>query len=90
MLQLLVLKEIDWKVKQKHPDPVNSTETDEVWWTKETNQGLPVLSDADTGASEYEEVIEPENSAYLQFLEEGETWKFDDIGELRGKSEEED
>ena len=47
----------------------NSTETDEVWWTKETNQGLPVLSDADTGASEYEEVIEPENSAYLQFLE---------------------
>ena len=68
----------------------NSIETDEVWWTKETNQGLPVLSDADTGASEYEEVIEPENSAYLQFLEEGETWEFDDIGELRGKSEEED
>lgn len=68
----------------------NSTETEEVWWTKETNQGLPVLSDADTGASEYEEVIEPENSAYLQFLEEGETWEFDDIGELRGKSEEED
>ena len=30
----------------------NSTETEEVWWTKETNQGLPVLSDADTGASE--------------------------------------
>ena len=35
-------------------------------------------------------MIEPENSAYLQFLEEGETWEFDDIGELRGKSEEED
>jgi len=30
------------------------------------------------------------DGAKLQFLEEGETWEFDDIGELRGKSEEED
>ena len=61
-------KEVEKKSKAK--EEKQAAADDEDWWIEDTSLGFPLLSDADTGATENEEVNEPEISAYTQFLEE--------------------
>lgn len=62
-------------------------EEGEGWWIEDTNLGFPVISDADTGASEYEEPDEAVKSAYAQILEEGDGWWIEEIGLHSGAKE---
>lgn len=68
--------------KSKAKEEKQAAADDEDWWIEDTSLGFPLLSDADTGATENEEVNEPEISAYTQFLEE-DLWP-DDIMDSKG------
>ncbi len=78
-------KEVEKKSKAK--EEKQAAADDEDWWIEDTSLGFPLLSDADTGATENEEVNEPEISAYTQFLEE-DLWP-DDIMYSKGTFENE-
>lgn len=73
---------------QKQEKKTPKLEEGEGWWIEDSNLGFPIVSDADTGASEYEEPGEAIPSAYAQILEEGEGWWIEEIGLHSGTDKE--